>query len=383
MEDNIITIRKRDKELALSAFDDFMSKTEKYLNIHAARAPKDYATLSASDLERVSVAAMREIAPATPFKETDIQLVAGQSFPDIMAGEYYGVEVKSTKSNHWTSTGSSIVESTRNATVEEIYLLFGKLGGEPPEFKCRPYQECLYDITVTHSPRYLINMEIAKDETIFHKMGTNYDELRTSSNAIARVRSYYRQKAIAEKKNEMPWWISSDDEVQNYSNMNLRHIGTLTSTEKNDCVCQSLILFPNIICDSNPNRYINVALWLCTFNGILVSNMRDLFSSGGMAKYVDDTKLPYPLPGIVIRIVNNAERVKEMLSIKNIYSILEAIKENNPDLLSKGIDNTFEVWAEMMDANINTLLKSKGIPSVKAYDWIVNSKKLNINLPKL
>lgn len=70
-------------------------------------------------------------------------------------------------------------------------MLFGKLGGSP-EFRCRPYEECLYDITVTHSPRYLIDMDIDKDNTIFAKMHTTYNKLRTSDDSIAQVRKYYR-----------------------------------------------------------------------------------------------------------------------------------------------------------------------------------------------
>lgn len=120
MEENIISIRKRDLGLASAAFADFMSMTENCLNSRAEVSPKQYSRLSASELEQLSVDIMKEIAPSTPFRDTDIQLVSGHSFPDIMAGSYYGVEVKSTQSNHWTSTGSSIVESTRNKTVEDI-----------------------------------------------------------------------------------------------------------------------------------------------------------------------------------------------------------------------------------------------------------------------
>ena len=79
--------------------------------------------------------------------------------------------------------------------VDDIYMLFGKLGGKVPEFKCRPYEEVLCDIAVTHSPRYLINMELSENETIFSKMGTTYDEFRTSADSISQVRKYYRERA--------------------------------------------------------------------------------------------------------------------------------------------------------------------------------------------
>ena len=127
---------------------------------------------------------MKELCGRTPFRVEEIRLVSAQYFPDIIAEKYYGVEVKSTKENHWTSTGSSIVESTRDKNVENIYMLFGKLGGKTAEFKCRPYEDCLSDIAVTHSPRYLINMELTKEQTIFSKMGVAYDQLRNAPDSI-------------------------------------------------------------------------------------------------------------------------------------------------------------------------------------------------------
>ena len=94
-------------------------------------------------------------------------MVSGQRFPDIVAGQHFGVEVKSTKENKWVSTGSSIVESTRVDDVGSIYMLFGKLGGIPAEFRCKPYQNCLYDIAVTHSPLFDRHERVTRKHYIF------------------------------------------------------------------------------------------------------------------------------------------------------------------------------------------------------------------------
>lgn len=92
------------------------------------------------------------------------------------------------------------MESTRDKNVENIYMLFGKLGGKTAEFKCRPYEDCLSDIAVTHSPRYLINMELTKEQTIFSKMGVAYDQLRNAPDSIEIVRKYYRKKPLKPKR---------------------------------------------------------------------------------------------------------------------------------------------------------------------------------------
>ena len=49
-------------------------------------------------------------------------------FPDIVANGF-GVEVKSTRKDQWSSTGNSIFESMREANVKKIYVIFGKMGG--------------------------------------------------------------------------------------------------------------------------------------------------------------------------------------------------------------------------------------------------------------
>ena len=147
---------------------------------------------------------VKELAHTYNLDEKAIQLNKRQAFPDIVAGEAYGVEVKQTKEDRWSSTGSSIVESTRSKGIDRIYLLFGKMGGNP-EFKCRPYEECMEDIAVTHSPRYRINMELEPGQTIFDKMKISYEELRKKEDIIEPVRVYYKKRAQEKSKKEMPW----------------------------------------------------------------------------------------------------------------------------------------------------------------------------------
>lgn len=166
---SIIAIRKKDIRLAHQAFADLMDKTENILNEEAFANPDEYKQLTSSSLESCAVEKIKLACADSPFDASEVELISGQRFPDIVAEKYYGIEVKSTKEDHWTSTGSSILETTRIENVDDIYMLFGKLGGNIPQFKCRPYQDVLYDIAVTHSPRYLINMEISTKDSILKK----------------------------------------------------------------------------------------------------------------------------------------------------------------------------------------------------------------------
>ena len=118
----------------IHSFKMLMEKTDRLLNSEAQKKGNEFKTHLAQKLEVDVCEALKECSKGTEFENT-IQLVSGSSFPDIVAASLYGVEVKSTEKNHWTSTGSSILESTRVKSVERIYMTFGKLGGNPVEFK--------------------------------------------------------------------------------------------------------------------------------------------------------------------------------------------------------------------------------------------------------
>lgn len=176
--ENIIAIRKRDISRANEAFSDFMSLTEKCLNDKVKLDHSLYKDCGGTKMEAVALNVLHEVSPQTPFRKEEIKLVSGAKFPDIQAEKYYGVEVKTTSTNTWKSIGSSIVESTRIEDVSMIYMLFGKLGGDYAEFRCKPYEECLDNISLTHQPRYQIDMELDKKkrENIFQKMKIDYDD---------------------------------------------------------------------------------------------------------------------------------------------------------------------------------------------------------------
>ena len=308
--EHIIAIRNRDINEATEAFREFMTLSENCLNDKARQSPREYSKSKPKDLETITVNAMKETCHATPFRESDIKLVSGQAFPDIVAAGHYGVEVKSTKGKSWKSTGSSIVESTRVEDIDRIYMMFGCLGGNPPSFKCKPYEQCLYDIAVTHSPRYLIDMNIKEREDIFSKMNSNYDEFRRLSEdaKITQVRNYYKAKAKAEKKKSIPWWMNDS------TNVMLSFYTDLDLSMKCNLKCRALILFPDLFASDTSNAYKDVALWLCNRYSILNNSLRDMFSAGGQVRYINGVKLEKEYPAIVRRLLCHNVQIKSMLN---------------------------------------------------------------------
>ena len=339
--EKIIAIRKTNRTRAHQHFESLMSITEKMMNDDAIINPSAYNSLSPTKFEDKSVEMIRKACANTPFDADEVKLVSGHRFPDIIANTFYGVEVKSTKGNHWTSVGSSIMESTRNVNVEDIYMLFGKLGGNVPEVKCRPYEEVLYDIAVTHSPRYLINMEIDKKDTIFEKMGVPYDELRTSEDSIDQVRRYYREKAQREQKIEMPWWITSAN-IENPQSFNIHLWNTLSKEVKEDLQTKCMVLFPEALNpERNQTKYNRTTLWLCSYHQVIVPNIRDFYSAGGKITHVNGKKISPEVPQVFHRMVNYAERIQKMLSCPSTELLL-LMQDYHPSMLHS-VDK-YEYW---------------------------------------
>jgi len=341
MEDNIIAIRKRNITLAHEAFVALMDRTENILNCEAIANPHEYRKLTPTSMESCALDKIKMACRESPFDANEVVLISGHKFPDIVAEKYYGIEVKSTKENHWTSTGSSIVETTRVKNVDDIFMLFGKLGGDVPQFKCRPYQDVLYDIAVTHSPRYLIDMELDGRNTIFSKMGTTYDEFRTSPDSISIARNYYREKARKQNRQEMPWWITSENMEQAHS-FNIRLWNSLDIAEKRGLQTKCMILFPEAL---NPARsmtkYNNTTLWLCSYNQIVNPNIRDLYSAGGKITHVNGKRLVTPVAQVFNIIVEYSDDIKAILTHPT-NDMLLMIKEFNPILLRT--DNMYDAW---------------------------------------
>lgn len=280
----------------LPEFSALMNRTDQYLNQDALKRHDYYAQRSGKPLETDVKNALDICSIGSPFEGT-IEIISGARFPDIIAAKLYGVEVKSTKDDHWTSTGSSILESTRVSTVERIYMTFGKLGGNPIRFLSRPYEKCLYGIAVTHMPRYLIDMRLEEGETIFDKMGIPYDELRVMDNPVEPVAKYYKSQL---KHGERLWWTgdSADESVS----ATIRLWNTLSSVEKRRYMIYGIVNFPEIF----GGDYNNYALWL-TSQGVVDPHIRDQFSAGGMQEMRTSSGIVVRMPGVFRRVSDYSE----------------------------------------------------------------------------
>lgn len=248
-----------------------------------------------------------ECAKNTKF-EGSIQLVSGATFPDIVAAKYYGIEVKSTTLNHWKTIGNSILETTRVADVERMFLTFGKLS-DPVSFVSRPYEECLSGIAVTHYPRYQIDMSLDKGETIFDKMGVTYDELRAMNNPVTSVARYYKSQL---KQGESLWWVG--ERVETIVPAMVRLWKSLPSIEKDELEATIYVYFPETILSNSQHKYDRATLWLATQKGVINANVRDSFSAGGRSimKSIDGRYIS--MPAVFRKIAEHIDMIVDILT---------------------------------------------------------------------
>lgn len=291
-----------------AAFESLLNSGINVIQSEAAKSIKRFLGQSSSDFEKEVYGSLLISAKNTEFEGT-MQLVTGHRFPDIVAKQYYGVEVKITKQDHWRSTGNSVLETTRIEGVEKIYLFFGKLI-TPPQFKFRKYEECLYSIAVTHSPRYLIDMELNEGNTIFDKMGTKYDVLRNIDDPIKEIVRYFRKIA---RKGEEPWWMGSEDDVEATLSPTVTLWSNLSENKQNLFRNEAMARFPEIFGRSQ-TKYQNFAAWLAARHGVVDSSLRDRFTAGGQQEIEINGTVYRNIPRIFYYLQNNAKEIIESVS---------------------------------------------------------------------
>lgn len=372
--ENIIQIRQRDLREADLAFAEFMHLVEECFNEKSRKNIVEYKQCDGRELEKQAEKILKEVAPVTPFRVEDIKLISGAKFPDIQAGLYYGVEVKSTKSNTWCSTGSSIVETTRIKDVSKIYMLFGKLGGEVAEYRCRPYERCLSNIAVTHSPRYLIDMSLADgpNPTIFDKLQIEYDSFRIKEEKekIQIVRNFYKKSLISNKKKkfEMPWWIG-DSDSEDSSSIVIRFFSDIDYDLQEEIKARIFVLFTEIFKLKYQQKYKRAALWMCSRYSIIDNSLRDKFSAGGKLIEIGGVKFEKQVPQILNTLYNYRWKIKDLLlnpdkmlidDICDFWSIsIESSRLSEYWLRS--VQKEFDNNPELSGLKIKTLLNEWGV----------------------
>lgn len=245
------------------------------------------------------------------------------AFPDIAFGEF-GAEVKFTTGDSWRSVANSVLESHRNAEVKHIYVVYGKMGGEP-EVRWGYYADCVIHVRTSHVPRF--ELQIGAQASLFAKMDIPYGEF--AALPIEQKMHYIREYARGRlKEGEHLWWLEERPEQEHSVDIVARLYTSLPDAEQRKLRAEAALLFPQCTGSSRARKgyngntkYADIALFLLTYHGVLCHQTRDLFTAGSAAeknpKFVRGTDyLPQALEDIEAEMYAAAETMDDALFVE-------------------------------------------------------------------
>lgn len=320
------------------------------------------------NFERSSFQALKTVQGANlgePYSKWDIELVSGHKFPDITAEialkRKFGIEVKTTKEDKWVTLGGSIMESTRVPNVERINVLFAKLN--PFEVRTKRFEDCVSDIAVTHSPRYMIDLDITIEETIFNKIGVSYNEVCNSDKPFNFFRTHFKEKA--KRHNTDLWFVYDENEhlkpdidSDELPTLEIKFFNDLDTSQKEKLVSKLMLYKPEIFAKRTPEHvYKDIGLYLFKI-GILNTSLRDIFSSGANQQINN-----VMVPSKIIRLFHNKENILSYLRGSYIPKILREkyLSENGAYILHQ--------WKDLIIQSLNYDLNVQLLCKVEFLKW--------------
>ena len=178
-------------------------------------------------------------------------------------------------------------EGTRDPSVKHIYLVFGKMGGNP-EVRWGKYDDCVMHVRTSHVPRFEVDM--TAKERLFIQMGTTYESFSKASDdqKMASVRAYARKRL---KPGERLWWLEEKEEQDHTLPLQVRIYMNLNQKEKRKLRAEAAILCPQIVKPSrSKDKYSDAVSYMLIYRGVLCPQARDLFSAGSVALRTDPVR---------------------------------------------------------------------------------------------
>ncbi len=260
--------------------------------------------------------------------------------PDIIVDEY-GVEAKLSNGKNWKSTGNSVTESTRVKDLKEIYIFFLRQYDGMLEYKYKKFEDCLSDIVVTHSPRYIVDMELEHGHSVFDAMNVSYSDFSKDKEKMRRVRKYLKSKV---KKGQELWWLD-EDKGETITPI-IKDYSTLNADMKNNIIMEAYILFPEILSKTN-TKYIRLAVYLLRKYQAINSHLRDMFTAGGRKSISIPGKKDADVSKVLFNLFSRAKSIKKTFSQVD----LDLIEEywNAGRLKREDLENA---WLDKIDDQI-------------------------------
>ncbi len=252
-------------------FQDLLNRATKLMNEQVKAGMPGYS--NAAEFEKTVLAQIRVCCGDN---SQALRSFHDGAFPDIVVNGF-GLEVKFTTRPTWYGTGNSIFEGMRDETAREIALVYCR--SDIPEVRWQWYENCIKGIRISHSPRYMIDMQ--GGHSFFDEIGISMDDFRqTSLRSKMEIVKDHVKKRVGD--GERLWWF--DEDREHTIPVNVRLYRLLDNETKGRIRAEAALMCPQIFKGPrNRGKYDDAALYMLTQHGVFAPQTRDLFSAGSVA----------------------------------------------------------------------------------------------------
>jgi hypothetical protein len=291
-------------------FDNLIDKVILFLQEDCIVNPEKYKK-SGEEFEPCVKRAVDHAMKMMGLAETVDYTPGGHGFPDIIIegfdGNKYGIEVKSSTGtgNTWRINGNSILGTTRVPGLRKTMIIFGRLRGADSIFRAKEYEKSISNVVVTHSPRYLIDLDIEEGNGFFEKSELSYEEISNSDQPIKRITDYFTRIG------QTAWWLaeSTPAAIQMFTN--------LTNVQQCKLMGYAFAHFTEIFSNKS-TKFNRLSRWLASENSIIDPALRDRFTAGGKADVILSSVVYKQLPRIYTRLLTYRKYVLNELSCADV-----------------------------------------------------------------
>ncbi len=295
--------------MTLDSFHQIVKQTIDKLEEVARNDPNVITSLNSGELfQNYVYRTVQEITNAFEPSAT-VTNKPSKAFPDIIIqgsdGNKYGIEVKSSSENKagWEIPGNSVNESTLEADLIEIQLIFGKTHRNILQFKAGLYSDKVKTIRSTHYPRYIIDMDISPRETIFHDMGKTFEEI----NALSENERLQAIKDHFIKNGQYYWWLSSD------AGSAIALFEGLDRDTIDEALAFGFVHYPELLSNSR-TKYVRLAKYIASEYGAVSTSLRDRVSAGGKQTFDIGANHYSDVPKVYHTMYNCQDKIRSQLN---------------------------------------------------------------------
>lgn len=343
--------------MILSQFDELIERVLRYLREDCVNNPDDYEK-SGENFEPCVKKAVDVALGEMGLDDTVDYTSGGHGFPDIVLvgtdGNKYGIEVKSssaTTGNTWRINGNSVLGSTREPGIQKNIIIFGKVRRENSLFRAKEYEKCIANVVVTHSPRYLIDLDIDEGNSFFDKSNLTYSEISESDQPIKLITDYFLSIG------QTAWWLAESTPAA------IQMFGSLERVEQAKLMGYAFAHFPEIFSNSGTKFYRYMS-WLASEKSIIDPALRDRFTAGGKADVELEGVIYTKLPRVFTKLHDFRKNLIDELENAD----LAVLEENWERIPANQFEERLDQWASIVES----LLPDAGLEHVRKKQMLLD-----------